>query len=150
MGEKATVGRLIYTVFETQWLTQAGAPPDLRIPQNRFFLVRLSVANSGNADLIPPAMTVEDDHGNTFKELENGDGIPQWVGVLRSVHPAEALSGNVVFDCPPGHYRLRVADEDGQDLALIDIPLSFSTESPVPAPFIEPKKETRTASPKGR
>ena len=137
MGEKVPVGHLIYTVFETEWLTQAGAPPDLRLPQNRFYLVRLSAANSGGSDVIVPNLSVTDDKGTTYQELENGDGIPQWMGFLRTVHPAEAAAGNVVFDCPPGHYHLKLTDEDGERSALVDIPLSFTSQTPevqIPAP----------------
>lgn len=142
MGEKVTLGHLIYTVFETQWLTEAGSPPDVRMPQNRFFLVRLSVANSGGTDIIVPNLNVEDDAGHSYDELTNGDGIPQWIGALRSVHPAEAVSGNVVFDCPPGHYRLKVTDEDSERTALIDIPLSFTNETPeMPVPGSEKRKD---------
>src|SRR5271157_3081692 len=130
MGEKVTLGHLIYTVFETQWLTQAGTEPDVRIPQNRFFLVRISASNSGGGDLIVPNLSVQDDNGNSFEELSHGDGIPQWIGFLRSVHPAEGVAGNLVFDCPPGHYMLKVTDEDGERPALIDIPLTFTNEIP--------------------
>ena len=141
MGDKVTLGHLIYTVFETQWLTQAGTVPDLRMPQNRFFLVRVSASNSGGNDIIVPALTVIDDKGTSYPELTNGDGIPQWIGALRSVQPAEAAAGNVVFDCPPGHYKLRVTDEDGERAALIDIPLNFTNETPeVPVPNSEKKK----------
>jgi len=142
MGDKVTLGHLIYTVFETQWLTQAGSAPDLRLPQNRFFLVRLSAGNSGGGDLMVPTLSVQDDKGNTYEELQNGDGIPQWIGYLRSVHPAEAAAGNLVFDCPAGHYKLKITDEDGERTAFIDIPLNFTSETPdVPVPGSDSKKK---------
>jgi hypothetical protein len=142
MGEKVTLGHIIYTVFETQWLTQTGTAPDVRIPQNRFFLVRLNATNSGGGDVIVPNLTVQDDKGNIYPEQQNGDGIPQFIGYLRSVHPAEAVSGNLVFDCPPGHYKLKITDEDGERAALIDIPLNFTSETPeVPVPGSDSKKK---------
>jgi hypothetical protein len=154
MGEKVTLGNIIYTVFETQWLTQAGAPPDTRLPQNRFFLVRISAGNSGNSDLILPNLSVIDDKGNSYRELENGDGIPQWIGFLRSVHPAESAAGNMVFDCPAGHYKLKITDEEGEHTAMVDIPLSFTNETPeVPVPGSEAKKgqgDAQTLFPGGR
>lgn len=141
MGEKVTLGHLIYTVFETQWLTQAGVAPDVRLPQNRFFLVRVSANNSGSSDIIVPSFSVVDDQGKSYQELDRGDGLPQWIGIIRSVHPAEAVAGNVAFDCPPGHYKLRVTDEDGERAALIDIPLTFTNETPeVPVPGADAKK----------
>jgi hypothetical protein len=57
------------------------------------------------------------------------------------VHPAEAVAGNLVFDCPPSHYKLKITDEDGERAALIDIPLNFTNETPnVPVPGSDSKK----------
>ncbi len=141
LGEKVSLGHLTYTVFETQWLTQAGAPPDLRLPQNRFFLVRMSANNSGSSDVMVPTLSVVDDKDNIYPELDHGEGIPQWIGFLRSVHPAGSVAGNLVFDCPPGHYKLKITDEDGDRAALVDIPLNFINETPeVPVPGSDSRK----------
>ena len=51
------------------------------------------------------------------------------VGCLRNVTPADFLQGNVVFDPPPPHYKLRVSD-DQNHAALVDIPLTFGAETP--------------------
>lgn len=135
MGEKVTMGHLIYTVFETEWLTQLGNPPEGRIPQNRFLLVRVSVMNSGSQDLTVPNFYLEDDKGADYQELDNGAGVPQWIGAIRTTPPAEPVQGNVVFDCPPGHYKLHIADENNDHPAFIDIPLTFNSDSPdVPLP----------------
>jgi hypothetical protein len=135
MGEKVAVGPFLYTVFETQWLTHLGTPPDEKVPQNRFFLVRLNIVNSSAADVMAPAMSVEDDKGTTYPEITTDLGAPQWIGLLRQVHPADSLAGNLIFDCPPGHYKLRVFDDNGEKSSLIDIPLAFTSETPeVPTP----------------
>lgn len=135
MGDKVPVGHLIYTALETQWLPQIPQEPTPRVPQDRFFLIRISAVNSGGGDLIVPNLSIQDDHGKTFEELSNGDGVPQWIGYLRQVKPADSLQGYVVFDAPPAHYKLRVADEGGEKFAMIDIPLNFGAESPeVPLP----------------
>ena len=130
MGERVTLGHLVYTVFETQWLTQLGDPPAPRVPQNRFFLVRISAANGGANTVTIPNFILEDDNGKTYPELSNGEGVPQYIGYLRRVKPAESAQGHALFDAPPGHYKLRVMDEDSERAALIDIPLSFTSESP--------------------
>jgi hypothetical protein len=44
--------------------------------------------------------------------------LPRLAGFLRRVKPAETLQGNVVFDVPPKHYRLRVGDENSQKHAI--------------------------------
>lgn len=132
MGEKVTLGHVVYVVYETQWLTHLGAGTDQRVPQNRFFLVRLSAVNTGAQDIIVPNFTIEDDTGKTYPELsgEQAQGVPQYIGYLHKVKPAEAAQGNAVFDAPPQHYRLKVTDEEGDKTAYIDIPLSFTSESP--------------------
>jgi hypothetical protein len=135
LGDKVEVGHIIYRAFETQWLTQIPQEPTPRLPTNRFFLVRISAVNSGSGDAIVPNVTIQDDHGKTYEELSNGDGVPQWIGILRQVRPADSIQGNVVFDAPPSHYKLRVTDESGEKAALIDIPLSFGAETPaIPLP----------------
>jgi hypothetical protein len=135
MGEKVELGKLSYEVFETQWLTQIGDGIDARVPQSRFFLVRISIANGGHADAMAPSLSIEDDSGNTYTELTDGRGAPQWLGFLRRVKPAETVQGNIAFDAPPRHYKLRIADENEQQIAYIDIPLSFEAETPeIPIP----------------
>ncbi len=130
MGEKVTVGHIVYTVFETQWLTHIGAGPDERVPQNRFFLVRLSALNSLSTDIVVPNFTLEDDTGNTYPELSSGEGVPQYIGYLRTVKGTDTVDGNAVFDAPPRHYKMKVSDETGERSAYIDIPLNFVSETP--------------------
>jgi Domain of unknown function (DUF4352) len=130
MGEKVELGHIIYQVFETQWLTHIGEGADARVPQHRFFLVRLSAVNSGGADVVVPTMTIQDDSGTTYNEVSEGTGVPNWAGYLRNVKPADSVMGNVLFDAPPRHYKLRIADETGDRASMIDIPLRFDSETP--------------------
>src|SRR5690242_20234656 len=69
LGEKVQMGRLSYTAFETQWLTQLGDGPTPRVPENRFFLVRISTVNGGSESTSIPNVSVEDDKGKSFEEL---------------------------------------------------------------------------------
>jgi len=139
MGEKVQLGKLSYTVFETQWMTQFGEGPMARVPQNRFFLVRFSAVNGGSDDVPVPNMTIQDDRGQVYEELSTGEGVPQWAGYLRKVKPADSVQGNALFDAPPGHYKLKLSDETITKAALIDIPLSFGAETPeVVAPGEKP------------
>ncbi|MBZ5725546.1 MAG: DUF4352 domain-containing protein [Acidobacteriia bacterium] len=141
LGQKVEVGHVIYTVFEAKWENQLGQGPTARLPQYRYFLVRISVVNSGAAEQIMPNLTIEDDNGNSYSEVSNGDGVAQWIGFLRSVKPAEAAQGYLLFDAPPKHYKLRVVDESGERTALVDIPLKFDSDAPVlSVPETTPKK----------
>jgi len=140
MGDRVELGRLVYTVFETRWVSQLGEGPTARVPQHRFFLVRMNVGNTAAAQAIVPNMTIEDDQGNSYPEVRDGEGVPQWIGFLRPVTTLDAASGNVLFDVPPAHYKLRVTDEDSQRAALVDIPLSFRSDAPdLPTPDAGPK-----------
>ena len=130
MGEKVTLGHLVYTVLETQWLTHLGDVETGRVPQGRFLLVRVVVTDSGGDPVVAPNLSVEDDSGHGYPELMNGEGVPEWAGYLRQIKPAESSSGNLVFDVSPKHYKLRILDEDGQRAALIDLPLNFPSETP--------------------
>jgi hypothetical protein len=100
------------------------------VPQHRFFLVRLRAANGTSAPLIGPNFTLEDDHGKTYPELSNGDGVPNPIGYFRSFGTLETKHGNALFDAPPGHYKIKLADETGEKVAYVDIPLTFISESP--------------------
>lgn len=135
MGDRVALGHLIYIVFDSQWLTQIGEDTSARIPQNRFFLVHVSVTNSGGDKIVAPTLTLEDGNGGGIPELSNGEGVPQWIGYLRQINPAESAQGNLVFDVPPKRYKLRVTDEEGDHAALVDIPLNFGNENPdIPNP----------------
>jgi hypothetical protein len=130
MGEKVLLGRLSYTVFETQWMTHLGEGASARVPQHRFFLVRFSAVNGGSTEASVANTTIVNDKGEVFEELANGEGVPQWAGYLRIIKPADSVQGNMVFDAPPGHYKIKVSDENGTRFALIDLPLTFGAETP--------------------
>jgi hypothetical protein len=135
MGERVPVGSFVYNVFDDQWKTELGEGSDARIPKDRFFLVHMSVLNGGSADFLVPTLTLVDDSGQSYTELSNGDQAPSWLGFLRRVKPAETLQGDIVFDVTPRHYRLRVGDENDQKHEEVDIPLSFSDQTPeIPQP----------------
>jgi hypothetical protein len=128
MGERAQAGPVIYTVFESKWAPQLGAGSTARIPKNRFCLLRLSMVNSGSNDAVAPTMNLIDDNGQRYPELSDGEEVPQWAGFVRRIKPADTLTGNVIFDVPARHYKLEVTDEMEERKAIIDIPLSFTSD----------------------
>ena len=130
MGQGAAAGHLVYTAFETQWLNRLGEGTDARIPQNRFFAIRMTIHNQGGGSAMVPNFAVEDDAGNSYAEQTDGGQLAQWMGILRQVNPGDTLQGTVLFDVAPRHYKLRVYDENSQQSVLIDIPLTFSQDSP--------------------
>ncbi len=135
MGERVPAGPLIYSVLDTEWRTQLGEGTEARLPKNRFLILQLTVTNSGGKEITLPPTTLEDATGKTYPEEPQGTGVTNWLGILRKLAPAQTDQGRIIFDAPPGAYRLRVTDDNPElgkeKFALIDIPLRLE---PAPAP----------------
>jgi hypothetical protein len=129
MGERAQVGPLIYTVFDTKWAISLGEQPAPRIPANRFLILNLSIVNGGSQASNIPTFSLVDDAGQVYQELDNGEGVANWIGVVRRVRPADSVQGTIVFDVPQKQFKLRVSDEE-EHYALVNIPLTLG-EAPV-------------------
>jgi hypothetical protein len=139
IGERAQVGPLIYTVLDTQWMVSMGEENSPRLPSNRFFIVNITIVNGGGKEAVSvPTFSLIDDNGKTYTELESGDGVPQWLGFVRKIRPADTTQGNIIFDVPQKHFKLRVADDTDTSYGYIDIPLNFGVPPPkvvdAPAP----------------
>jgi len=132
MGERVQAGPLVYDAFQTNWSLKLGDGADARSPANRFLLVRLSIHNGGATDSGVPTLSLVDDRGQVFNELTDGTGVNNWLGIVRKIGPIQAKEGEVAFDVPPRHYRLRVADETDQIAAYIDLPLTIDLDTRVP------------------
>jgi len=91
------VGPLIFTILDAEWHDQLGEPPNVRTPQQRFLSIRISVTNSGVATSGIPALSLVDSRGTTYEELNEGDGIPEWLGFLREVKAAQTERGRILF-----------------------------------------------------
>jgi hypothetical protein len=125
-GDKAPSGNLIYNVTDTEIARQLGDDPGpARIAHDRFYLVKVSVANSAADEQPIPAMALVDDAGRSYSELADGTGVPNWLGVVRKVGPAQTEQGYVAFDAPARHYRLRLTGPADDKEIAIDLPLIF-------------------------
>jgi hypothetical protein len=134
LGERAQVGPLIYNVIDSQWSASLGQDPAPRIPQSRFLVLTVSIVNGGGSDQSVPSFALIDDQGESIPELVSGEGVPDWIGFGRKVRPAESLSGNIAFDVPPKHYKLKVTEENQQLYALVDLPLNNLVAPPITPP----------------
>jgi len=137
MGERTPIGPLTYTVIESSWHTQLGDVLKLRIPQQRFLLIRIAVTNGGGSEVSIPLLQLENYNGQSYRELEDGESISNWLGVLRTVRPAETLQGQILFDVPLTSYRLRVPDGAGpgeEKYAWVSIPLRMDVDAPPALP----------------
>ncbi len=149
-GEKVTVGPLVYSVIDSQVLTQLGDDASTaRTPQNRFHVMTISVSNSSSEDAPIPGLTLVDDMGKEYPEAADGTNVPNWLGVVRKVAAAQTEQGNILFDAPAQHYRLRLTDETDPAEFSIDVPLTYVHEQmkEVPAtpqanqPLVIPQKK---------
>jgi hypothetical protein len=128
-GEKVTVGPLIYSVIDSQVLTQLGDDPaTARTPKNRFHLMAIIVSNSSSEDVAIPGLTLVDDSGKEYPELADGANVPNWLGVVRRAAAAQTEQGNVLFDAPAQHFRLRLTDDTDAKELSIDVPLNYVNE----------------------
>ena len=128
MGERVVTGQLIYSVLETEWLNALGT----RVPKNKFLSIRLTINNSGSQERSVPLLTLIDAKGKEAIESSEGDGLEEWLGVLRNLAPTETVQGRLLFDVPQDAYRLEVTDggEPGSEtLAYVEIPLRIEEKT---------------------
>jgi hypothetical protein len=152
-GEEATVGHLTFSVVDSQILTQLGDEATPRIPRDRFIVVQIAVSNSSNVDNPIPGIELVSDSGRTYDELTDGTGVTNWLGIVRHVGPNQTERGEIAFDAPAAHYKLKFSDESMEKEILADLPLSYSHEKlndsllpntdlpdvPAPAPALKTK-----------
>jgi hypothetical protein len=134
MGEKVKLGPLIYTVIDSSWHSQLGESFKLRGAQQRFLILTLAVTNSGGSDVSIPLLTLENSEGQTFLESDNGEGVDNWLGLLRNISPAQTQQGRILFDAPLTSYRLRLPDGGGpgeEKYGWVTIPLRMDVDSDV-------------------
>jgi hypothetical protein len=143
MGQRAEVGSIVYTLLEAHWKTQLGEAGAARIPRHRFLLLRVSVTNGSPQKAAIPLMALIAPGGEVYNELAEGEGVSDWLGMLRHVEPVESVTGWVLFDVPRGNYRLRVSDDafepEAVKAALIEVPLRFEA----PADYLPDSKPSR-------
>ena len=137
MGERIVNGPMVYNVVQTVWRTQLGELFRVRAPENRFLIVTLSATNSGGKEVSIPFLALEGPGAKEYREVEDGDGVDNWFGILRTIQPAETRQGNVVFDVPLTSYRLRLTDggEPGTEKNVwVDMPLRMDTDTDIATP----------------
>jgi|WetSurMetagenome_2_1015567.scaffolds.fasta_scaffold138337_2 hypothetical protein len=133
MGERAEIGSFVYSVLEARWVQQLGEEPSPRLPKASFLLLRVSATNGSTRDFTIPQMVLVAPTREEHSELSEGEGVADWMGIIRGVEPLETKTRWVLFDVPPADYRLRVADDafDPADAktALIEVPIRLAAGS---------------------
>jgi len=132
MGADAKVGALTYNVVETEWADTLEGSMGPRIPQHRFLLVNLSVTNQSEQPVAVPLLNLIDAKGVEYRELDRGEGVAAWLGILRQAMHEEPLTGKILFDVPRGGYDLRISSggaAENETTAIVRIP--FGADVPV-------------------
>jgi hypothetical protein len=99
MGDRITAGPVVYNVIQTMWRTQMGDIFKTRVPENRFLMITISATNGSGSEISVPLLTLEGDKGKEYHELENGDGVNNWFGLMgpASLPPDIATSLGKLF-----------------------------------------------------
>lgn len=139
MGSPVSVGPFTYVVTESEWKESLdGGNGSTRLPQDRFLILRLSVSNHSTADAYVPMLTLIDSKGKEHRELDKGDGLSQWLGVLRPLTPSQSETGEILFDVAPGEYSLVVSsggDAESELTSRVIIPMHVE---PSPVKGVDP------------
>jgi hypothetical protein len=75
---------------------------------------------------------LENPSGQDFLESDNGEGLDNWFGLLRTITPAQTQQGKLIFDVPLTSYRLRLTDGAGPGLekyTWVTIPLRMDVDT---------------------
>jgi len=138
MGDKIPAGPLTYNVVEKVWRSQLGENFQTRMPENRFLLVTISATNNGGNDVSVPLLQLEGPDGKVYRELENGEGVDNWFGIVRTLGSGQTQQGRILFDVPLSSYRLRLSDGDSASghFTYVQIPLQMDDDTPpaIPVP----------------
>ncbi len=131
MGERVEAGALVYTVLEAEWQPQLGEGANARVPQHQFLMLRVSVTNSSIREVSIPQLRLVGSRRDSHAELTDGDRVPNWLGMLRSLKPADTIEGRILFDVPREDFQLEVSDDaldpEQRNVALIEVPLRFES-----------------------
>jgi hypothetical protein len=124
-----TLWPLTWNVVDSRIAPRLGDDPaSARFPQERFYLVQITVSNEGATDAFIPALALVDDSGKVYNELTDGSGVRDWLGLVRNVKARDQVTGTILFDAPARHYRLRLSEQFTTPEISIDLPLNFTHE----------------------
>jgi hypothetical protein len=138
MGERIPIGGMTYVIVESNWKNQLGDSFQVRSPQQRFFLIKISVTNGTGKEVSIPLLTLEGNNGQTYREIADGKGVDNWFGLLRTISRGETQQGNMLFDVPLTSYKLRIPDVNNADsdrYVSVQIPLRLDTDLPLQSPI---------------
>lgn len=141
MGSPTAVGKLTYTIIDQRWAESLPGATGARLPQHRFLIIGLSVTNGGSDNAGVPLLSLVGSDGKEYQELSEGDGLAGWMGYIRIVEPVQTEHGKILFDVPPGAYKLRISsggEPENEVTALVNIPFNVETPASVGSEGVSP------------
>ena len=128
MGSAAPIGSVHFTALSTEWKDQLDSSAVPLVPKHRWLLINVTITNGGGQDASLPMLTLVDAAGTEYKEEEKGDGVSNWLGLMRLLKPAETTQGSLIFDVPAGPYKLKVrsgGDPETELAVYVKIPFQI-------------------------
>ena len=144
IGSAAEVGPLTYAIVGTEWHGSLQGERGPRVPSGRFLILTISVTNKTPDAVTMPLLSLVNASGEPYLELDNGDGLSNWMGMFRSIPGNGAEGGQIVFDVPAekGPFKLRVSsggDVDKEKTALIEVADEKAAPGGGPMPEVQVK-----------
>lgn len=138
-GSTVELGPLSYSIGATEWQSSLDGERGPRVPQGRFLIVTVSVTNKKSDETTMPLLSAVDASGEQHLELDNGEGLANWLGLFRNVPANGNEGGQIVFDVPPdkGPYKIRISsggDIEKEITALVEVPDENAAPSTAPVP----------------
>jgi hypothetical protein len=137
IGNPVKVGKLTYQVIDTEWRDVLDGTLGQRVPKNQFLVVQVSVTNNDADEAQAPLLVLLDKDEKAYREEDSGDGLPNWLGLIRTLGPGETQQGSMLFDVPAASYRLQLSsggDAESEKNALVNLPYKLSIPDAAPVP----------------
>ena len=86
-----------------------------------------------------PLFSVTDTGGVEHREVDNGEGLDGWLGLLRNITPAETMQGTLLFDVPLASYKIRLPNggPTGEEKWVqVALPLHLDGDQTVQSPNV--------------
>lgn len=136
-GSTVELRSLSYNIGATEWQNSLDGERGPRVPTGRFLIITVSATNKASDTVTMPLLSVVDGSGQQYLELDNGEGLANWLGLFRNIPANGSEGGQIIFDVPPGKgpYKIRVSsggDVEKEITALIEVPDENAAPSAAP------------------
>jgi hypothetical protein len=108
VGDNVFVGYWAYRCYGARWQRSIGSEYTRQYPDAQFLIVDLAIRNNDKTASVLAPLKLIDAEGREYEESSKGIFMDNSFGMLKSVNPGVSSRGYVVFDVPPGKYKLKV------------------------------------------